>query len=151
LEDMEKMATLHEYGRLEKYLKEQGELDQLEGWLGTMLKHYGTKVVDDHSMWPYFARRFGLVVIGHLEPRPGVPPTTAHLQTLGQQMQQQKVRLILANPYFNPRHASTVASSSGASVVSMAHQVGARTGTDNYISMVDYNVRQLAEALDPKR
>jgi hypothetical protein len=29
----------------------------------------------------------------------------------------------------------------------MAHQVGARPGTDEYLQMVDYNVRQLAAAL----
>jgi len=151
VEDMEKMALLHEYGRLGKYLKEQNEMDQLGGWLGELLPHYATKVVDDHSLFPYFARRFGLVVVGHLEPKPGVPPTTAHLQTLSQQMQKDNVRIILASPYFNPRHASAVASSTGASVVNIAHQVGARGGTEDYLNMVDYNVKQLVAVLQPKR
>jgi hypothetical protein len=31
--------------------------------------------------------------------------------------------------------------------VNMSHQVGARPGTDDYISMVDYNVRQIVAAL----
>jgi hypothetical protein len=32
----------------------------------------------------------------------------------------------------------------------MAHQVGARDGADEYLAMIDYNVRQLAEALEGK-
>jgi ABC-type Zn uptake system ZnuABC Zn-binding protein ZnuA len=116
-----------------------------------MLPHYGAKVVDDHSLWAYFARRFGIKVIGHLEGKPGVPPTTTHLQSLAQQMQTEKVQAVLASPYFNPRHASFVSGVTGAQIVDMAHQPGARGGTEDYLAMVDYNVRQLAAALGGRR
>jgi len=62
-------------------------------------------------------------------------------------MRTQGVKVILANPYFDPRFAQFVAERTGARVVSMAHQAGARPGTDDYLSMVDYNVQQLAAAL----
>jgi ABC-type Zn uptake system ZnuABC Zn-binding protein ZnuA len=104
-------------------------------------------VVTDHNTWPYFARRFGISVIGFLEPKPGLPPTTKHLNALIETMRDQGVKVILANPYFDPRFAQFVAERTGAQVVSMAHQVGARAGTNDYISMVDYNVRQLAGSL----
>jgi ABC-type Zn uptake system ZnuABC Zn-binding protein ZnuA len=149
--DVAKLALLHEHGRLRKYLREQKEEDQLSGWLGAMMPYYGTKVVDDHSLWPYFARRFGLVVIAHLEPKPGVEPTTAHLQAVVRQMETDRVRVVLASPYFNSRHAAFVAGTTGATVVPMAHQVGARPSTDDYLGMVDYNVRQLAAALGQNR
>jgi ABC-type Zn uptake system ZnuABC Zn-binding protein ZnuA len=55
--------------------------------------------------------------------------------------------VMLASPYFDPRFAQFVAERTGAQVVSMAHMVGARPGTNDYISMVDYDVRQLAGAL----
>jgi hypothetical protein len=32
-------------------------------------------------------------------------------------------------------------------VVNMANQVGARAGTEEYLSMADYNIRQLVAAL----
>jgi len=147
LDDIPKLALLFEYGKLTPYLKSQNEDALLGGWLGMMLPYYGTKAVDDHNMWPYFARRFGLRVVAHMEPKPGIPPTTQHLGTVAQQMRTEQVRLVLANPYYDPRHAQFLASNAGAKIVNVAHQVGSRPGTDDYLSMVDYNVRQLVTAL----
>ena len=59
-------------------------------------------------------------------------------------MRAQRITVVLANPYFDPRGAQLVAQQTGARIVKMAHQVGARQGTDDYLQMVDYNVRQLA-------
>jgi ABC-type Zn uptake system ZnuABC Zn-binding protein ZnuA len=112
-----------------------------------MLPHRNARVVADHNMWPYFARRFNISVIGFLEPKPGLPPTTRHLSTLIDSMRAQGVRVILANPYFDPRFAQFVAERTDAQVVQMAHMVGARAGIHDYISMIDYDVRQLAGAL----
>jgi ABC-type Zn uptake system ZnuABC Zn-binding protein ZnuA len=62
-------------------------------------------------------------------------------------MRTQGVKVILANPYFDPRFAQFVAERTGAQVVNMAHMVGARSGTNDYLAMIDYDVRQLAGAL----
>ena len=74
------MAILYEEGKLDPFLKEQKEEGSLGGWLGMMLPYQGSKVVTDHNLWPYFARRFGISVAGFLEPKPGISPTTKHLQ-----------------------------------------------------------------------
>jgi len=146
-DDITKLCLLFEYGKLQPFLRSQRQDSLLGGWLGMMLPYYGTKVVDDHPMWPYFARRFGLKVIAHMEPKPGVPPTTQHLGEVAQLMRSQQAQLVLANPYYDPRHAQFLASNVGAKVVAVAHQVGSRPGTDDYLSMVDYNVRQVVAAL----
>ena len=146
-DDIPKLALLFEHGKLGTFLKSQRQDALLGGWLGMMLPYYGTKAVDDHNMWPYFARRFGLRIVAHMEPKPGVPPTTQHLGTVAGQMRAEQVHLVLANPYYDPRHAQFLASNTGAKIVNVAHQVGSRTGTDDYLSMVDYNVHQLAAAL----
>jgi ABC-type Zn uptake system ZnuABC Zn-binding protein ZnuA len=145
--DVEKLALLSEAGKLAAFLKSQGEESLLAGWFGLMMPYRGTKVVADHNMWPYFAHRFDISVIGFLEPKPGLPPTTRHLNELIERMRTQGVRVILANSYFDPRFAQFVAERTGAHVVNMAHQVGARAGTNDYLSMIDYDVRQLAGAL----
>lgn len=150
-DDIPKLCLLFEHGRLEAFLKSQKQDELLGGWLAAMLPYHGVKAVDDHNMWPYFARRFGLKIIAHMEPKPGIPPTTQHLTEVAQRMRSEQVRLILTNPYYDPRHAQFLASNSGAKVVSVAHQVGARPGADNYLAMVDYNVRQLAAALENSR
>ncbi len=145
--DARKLALLHEHGRLGEFLEQQGERGDLEGWLGALLPYYGAKVVDDHNLWPYFARRFGIRVVGHLEPKPGIPPTTRHLSEIIEQMRSQGVRVILAAPYYDPRHAHFVAAATGARIAYLSHQTGGREGVDDYLNMIDYNVRALATAL----
>jgi ABC-type Zn uptake system ZnuABC Zn-binding protein ZnuA len=145
--DPEKLAILDDAGKLADFLNTQGDAGQLVGWLGLLRPYYGVKVVADHNLWPYFARRFGLSVVAFLEPKPGLPPTTKHLNEVMELMRAQRIRLALANPYFDPRAAQLVAQQTGARIVKMAHQVGARPGADDYLQMVDYNVRQLAAAL----
>jgi ABC-type Zn uptake system ZnuABC Zn-binding protein ZnuA len=145
--DVEKLAVLFEAGKLSDFLRSQGEESLLGGWFALMLPYRGAKVVADHNTWPYFARRFGISVIGFLEPKPGLPPTTRHLNELIENMRPQGVKVILANPYFDPRFAQFVAERTGAQVVNIAHMVGARPGTNDYIAMIDYDVRQLAGAL----
>lgn len=145
--DVAKLALLFEHGRLAAFLQSQNEANLLGGWLGQMLPYAGTKVVADHNVWPYFTQRFGLTLRGFMEPKPGVPPTTRHLQELVQTMQAEKIGVILTTAYYDPRHAQFLAQHTGARVVAMAHQVGARPGTDDYLGMVDYDIRQLVAAL----
>ena len=49
-------------------------LDQLDKrlkiWLRAMAPYKGTRAVAVHETWPYFAQRFGLVVVGVVEPTP---------------------------------------------------------------------------------
>jgi ABC-type Zn uptake system ZnuABC Zn-binding protein ZnuA len=144
--DFEKLALLYEEGKLEPFLKEQKEDGSLGGWLGMMLPYRGNKVVTDHTLWPYFARRFGILVVGFMEPKPGISPTTSHLQSLIAQMKAEGVKVILSSPYFEVRYAQFVSKNTGAKIALLAHQVGSRPGTDDYIKMIDYNVKQLVTA-----
>jgi zinc/manganese transport system substrate-binding protein len=145
--DIAKLALLFEHGRLAAFLESQQEMPLLGGWLGRLLPYAGTKAVADHNLWPYFAQRFGLTLRGFMEPKPGVPPTTRHLHALVQTMQAERIGLILTSAYYDPRHAQFLAQHTGATIVPMAHQVGARPGTDDYVGMIDYDVRQLVAAL----
>ncbi|MBI2883318.1 MAG: zinc ABC transporter substrate-binding protein [Candidatus Methylomirabilis oxyfera] len=145
--DVEKLVLLYQHGKLAPFLKGQGETSLLGGWLGKMLPYSRTKVVADHNLWPYFARRFGIAVIGFMEPKPGIPPTTRHLSELIERMRAEKVQIVLAAPYYDPRHARFISQQTGARIVNLAHQVGARDGTDDYLAMIDYNVRAMTAAL----
>jgi zinc/manganese transport system substrate-binding protein len=149
--DALKLAELAGRGGLAAFLDAQGDRAALGGWLGTMLPLAGTKVVDDHAVWSYFAARFGLVVVGHLEPKPGIPPTTAHLRSVIERMKADGVRAVIASPYYDPRHARLVAEATGAKMIELAHQTGGRDGAATWIDMIDYNVRTTAATLSAPR
>jgi ABC-type Zn uptake system ZnuABC Zn-binding protein ZnuA len=149
--EFEKLALLFEHGKLGDFLEAQGEAALLGGWLGSMSPHFGVKAAGDHNLWPYFARRFGLRMVGFLEPKPGVPPTTKHVAWLIEHMRAEHAKLILSAAYYDPRHARFVSEHTGAAVVRIAHQAGAREGTDTYMEMLDHNLRALAAALGSRQ
>lgn len=149
--EFEKLALLAQHDRLAAFLKEQGEEDLLGGWLGAMARHRGASYADEHALWVYFAQRFGLRNIGHMEPVPGIQPTTRQLGALIESMRAQRVALILHTPYYDLKRARFVAQKTGARIVTLANQVGAVPGADDYIAMIDVNVRLVADALEETR
>jgi len=56
------------------------ELDaRLEKWREAMAPLKGTKIVTYHNSWIYFAGAFGLEIVENIEPKPGIPPSPAHI------------------------------------------------------------------------
>jgi len=120
---------------------------ELARWLKTLEPLKGAKVIAYHPVFTYFVKRFGLVQAGALEDRPGIPPSPQHLVRLIRQMKDEKVKVILVEPWNDVKLATRVAEEAGARAVVMATSVGAVKGADTYIAAVDHNVRTLAEAL----
>jgi ABC-type Zn uptake system ZnuABC Zn-binding protein ZnuA len=116
-------------------------------WQETLKPYVGTKVITYHNSWAYFAERFGLGRAGYVEPKPGIPPSPSHLNELINQMKREKIKLILMEPYFSDKDPNLVARQVGAKVLAMAPSVGAFKGTDDYISLFDYDVNLLVQAL----
>ena len=141
--DIVKLATLSEHRLLSRFLDQTGETQHLSGWLGELAEYRGRPAVGDHSSWRYLTDRFGINVVTHLEPKPGMTPTIGHLKKVIKRMIAEKVPVLLTASYFPSKHVIFVADKTGASILELAHQVGARPGTENYIAMIDFNVRQL--------
>jgi zinc/manganese transport system substrate-binding protein len=144
--DPSKLAQLVERGKLMDFLNSQKDDEKIGGWLGEVKSFKGRSVVADHTIWPYFSRTFSFDVVGYLEPKPGIPPTTRHLQELIAMMKKDAISVILTTPFFDPKHAHVVAEKSASYIAAMAHQVGSLTGTDDYISFIDHNVKALVGA-----
>lgn len=125
--------------------------DKMAGWLGALAPWKGTKVVTYHRSWPNFTRRFGLEVVGYVEPKPGVPPGPAYLDALVQQMRGQKVKVIIMEPYWSRRTAEAVAERAGAKVLVLLPSVGGAPDVSDYIALFDYDTRALTEALKQAR
>ncbi len=65
----------------------------------------GVKLVVYHKDFSYLEAWLGLVEVGSLEPRPGLPPTPGHLAELVSQMQRQPANVIVYSPYNDPQAA----------------------------------------------
>jgi zinc/manganese transport system substrate-binding protein len=119
------------------------------GWTKVLEPYRGAKVVSYHADFAYFLSRFGLVPAGAIEDRPGIPPTPGHLTRLVRAMKDDKVKVVVVEPWNDRKLAARVAEEAGAQAVVLAASVGALKGTDTYLDMVEYNVRTLARALGP--
>ena len=116
-------------------------------WQRTLAPFRGAKIVTYHKDFVYFANRFGLTVVDELEPKPGIAPSPAHLARVIGDIKSQGVKVVLLQPYQNRRTAETVARRTGAAVLEMPQQPGARSGTSSYFGMMDYLVNTLAAGL----
>jgi ABC-type Zn uptake system ZnuABC Zn-binding protein ZnuA len=116
-------------------------------WQGTMAPYKGLKIVTYHRSWPNFAEVFGLDVVGYVEPKPGIPPSPAHILDLTQAMKQQGIKIILVEPYFDLQTPNKLARDTGAKVVVMPPSVGGVKEVQNYLQLFDYNVNLLISAI----
>ena len=117
-------------------------------WQRALAPFKGREIVAYHNSWPYFGERFGLKIDLFLEPKPGIPPTPAHLAEVILQMKDRKVNVIIVDPYLNRRTAETVARNTGAEVIDVAQFPGGVKGTEGgYLQLIDYLVNSLAKAL----
>jgi zinc/manganese transport system substrate-binding protein len=117
-------------------------------WTAALAPYRGAKIVTYHNSWPNFTRRYGLNVVGYIEPKPGVPPSPSHVFNLIRKMKDEKVKVIVMEPYFDHKTPRSIGERTGAQVVVLYPSVGgAKSGTDDYISLMNRNVAELVKAL----
>ena len=116
-------------------------------WLATMAPYKGLKVATYHRSFTNFADRFGLDVMGYVEPRPGIPPSPQHTLDLINEMKQQNVKLVLVEPYFDLRTPNSVGRATSAEVLVMPPSVGGVKEVTDYFKLFDYNINLLITAL----
>jgi zinc/manganese transport system substrate-binding protein len=119
-------------------------------WKKRLAPYQGRPLITYHSSFSYLMNRFGLVVAGHVEPKPGIPPTPSHTAALVQLIRDKNITVIGVEQFFEEGVPTSIASSSGARVVRLCTSVGGREGTDSYIDLMEYNIAALASALGGK-
>ncbi len=135
--------------RLQDFRKRLTEAERR--WDEQMKPYRGRKVITYHQSWPNFAKRFGLQVVEYVEPRPGIPPSPAHVVELISLMKRQNVKLILVEPYFDLKTPQSVARETGGQVVMLMPSVGGNKDTGDYIRLFDYDVNLLVKAFQQAR
>jgi ABC-type Zn uptake system ZnuABC Zn-binding protein ZnuA len=116
-------------------------------WDATMAPYKGTKIATYHRSWPNFMDRFGLDVMGYVEPKPGIPPSPSHTLELIDEMKRQNAKLIVVEPYFDLKTPQAIANQIGGKVMVLAPSVGGSKEATDYIQLFEYDVNLLAAAL----
>ncbi|MCG6915010.1 metal ABC transporter substrate-binding protein [bacterium BMS3Abin03] len=145
------LTKLANNGQLINFLKEKeykGKkmIEYLGGWLKTALPFRGKKIVGYHKNWVYFQALFGFDIVGHVEPKPGIPPSPKHIEELVQEMRKNNVKVLLAANYFDENKVRTICDKVGAEPVIVPMFVNGAPGTENVFKLIDLWVNKLNEA-----
>ena len=120
-------------------------------WNDKMGPYSGTKVVTFHDSWPNFAKYFKLSIAGHIEPKPGIPPSPSHTLEIINLILAQKIPVILIEPYFDSKTPKFVGEKTGAAVVTFYPSVGGIPEIKDYFSLFDHNIDAIVAANKGKR
>ena len=116
-------------------------------WDAAMAPFKGAKIITYHRSWPNFAERFGIDVVGYVEPKPGIPPSPAHTIDVIQEMKRDNVKVIAVEPYFDLKTPNAIARETGAQVLVLSPSVGGVKEASSYIALFDYDIALLTKAL----
>lgn len=121
--------------------------DAARAWRPALEQIEGKPIVAWHTSWRYFADYTGANIVGFMEPKPGVPPSPAHLAELMQTMRRTGAKVIVMEPFYDRKMADLVANRIGGTVLVLPPSVGGVRGIDSYTELMRHDVTKLAEAL----
>ncbi len=102
-----------------------------------------------HNAFDYYARRFGLRVVGAIEPLAGSEPNPAHVADLVRLARANHVPAVFAEHEYSDRLARTLAASAGGLKVAFLYDdsLGAAPGVASYVGLIDTDTDAIVSAL----
>lgn len=102
-----------------------------------------------HNAFDYYARRFGLRVVGAIEPLAGSEPNPAHVAELVRLARATRVPAVFAEHEYSDRLARTLAASAGGLKVAFLYDdsLGSAPGVSNYVGLIDTDTDTIVSAL----
>jgi len=117
------------------------------GWLKTAEPMRGAKAFEFHRVWVYFARAFGIQLVGTIEERPGIPPGPQHVIQVTNKINAEKISLILVDNFYDPSLPNRIGQQTGAKVVLLPNQVEGEPGIKSYFDLIDHIILKTTAAL----
>jgi zinc/manganese transport system substrate-binding protein len=122
-------------------------------WLAAMVKWKaeaaplrGRKVVVHHVSWVYLWDWLGIQQIGALEPKPSVPPTSAHLASLIATTKGSNTLAIIRAAYQDPKPADWLAGRTGVPALTLPYTVGGDAQSKDLFGLFDSTLAKLLGA-----
>jgi zinc/manganese transport system substrate-binding protein len=117
----------------------------VERWTAAVAPLKGKAIVTHHKGWAYLENWAGLTEVGNLEPKPGLPPSAAHLAELLDRLKGKPVMAIVRSTYEDAKASEWLGSRTMIPFVVLPHTVGSVPGADTLFGMFDVMVKTLTE------
>ncbi len=124
---------------------------KISEWRDLVSAQKGSELIGYHNEWIYLVDFLGLKMEQFLEPKPGIPPTPGQLQQLREYIPAHKIRAIVQPTYYPDEASNSLGTSSGIPVLLLCQQVGEKPECGDYISMIDFDVKSIASALNQSK
>jgi len=97
----------------------------------------GKKFIAYHKLFEYLAAEYGFKLVAFVEPKPGIPPSAAHIEKLIEEMKSSRPDGILVTPAHGLNEAESLAAKTGVKVIVIPQDVGSMKGTDDWFAFMD--------------
>ena len=104
-------------------------------------------IVTFHNTFDYFAKDYGLNVIGTIENEHGKNPSAGEIAELVENIKKNNIRAIFVEPEYNVKIVDTIAKETGGEVYTLNPVTSGENEKDEYINIMRENLRVLKEAL----
>ena len=106
----------------------------------------GMPVVSQHQTWTYLIAWLELDNVATLEPKPGLPPSSAHLATVAAQLRAQPARVVLRAAYEDPQPSEWLAQQVAIGAVMLPYTVGGTPKAKDLFGLFDDTLQRLLDA-----
>jgi zinc/manganese transport system substrate-binding protein len=106
----------------------------------------GRNIVVHHDSWIYLTQWLGMKQVGALEPKPGVPPGSAHLAGLVQTTKASNTLAIVRAAYQDPKASAWLSERTGVPAVALPFTVGGDPKAQDLFSLFDVTIDKLLAA-----
>jgi zinc/manganese transport system substrate-binding protein len=117
----------------------------MRGWEQRKAKLKGVPVVVYHKDLTYFLNWTGMREAGTLEPKPGIPPSPAHLAELVERMKASPAKVIVYSAYNSPQAAEFLAARTGIPATMLPYTVGGSERAKDLFGLFDDTLDRLAK------
>lgn len=108
----------------------------------------GKEVVVHHKSFTYLLDWLGLKQVGSLEPKPGIPPTSAHLGELLQELRQKPAYLILRTAYDPDKGSLWLSEKANIPAIELPYTIGGDKYSDSLFSLFDRTITLLTKGAE---
>jgi zinc/manganese transport system substrate-binding protein len=132
--------------RRDDFLKRWDEA--LARWQGRVAPLKGARFVSYHKEWAYLAAWLDMEEAATIEPKPGVPPGSAYLGQLLDEIPRRKIQLVLYAAYQDVRAPQFIAEKAGLPLVLLPFTTGGTDGTATLTALFDDTITRLLAGLE---
>lgn len=120
----------------------------IQRWEARATKLRGLNLVVHHDAWVYLSDWLGLNVVASLEPKPGIPPSISHLETVLTKAKISNVKAIIRAPHESKNASEWLAEKSGIPALMLPFTVGGSDKAQSLETLFEETLRLLEGAAD---